>query len=162
LRQRERLGRLAVQPVLPLGRGVEQTEQRQQRGLAAARRARDRDVLAVLDLEVHPGERVRLHLVGEEDLRHAVQLDDRMSVGAHAFPPRFLASYFRRTLSYASHALMSERITLSPGFSPSTISTVLTELLPSLTFTRVASSPSSLTRKRPTWLFSCPNAGRPT
>ena len=70
--------RLAVQDVLALGRRVEQAEDRQQRRLAAARRPGDRDVLAALDLEVDPGERVRLDFVGEEDLRDAVEVDQRL------------------------------------------------------------------------------------
>ena len=69
---------LAVQDVLALGRRVEQPEDRQQRRLAAARRPGDRDVLAALDLEVDPGERVRLDFVGEEHLRDAVEVDQRL------------------------------------------------------------------------------------
>ena len=44
---------------------------------------------------------------------------------------------------------MSERITLSPTLRPWRISTVLTEVLPSLTLTRTASEPSSTSLKRP-------------
>src|ERR1700693_5114150 len=44
------------------------------------------------------------------------------------------------TRSNASHADMSERITLSPGFKPSRTWTALTELLPRRTLTRTASS----------------------
>ncbi len=52
-------------------------EDREQRRLAAARGPGDRDVLALLDLEVDAGERVRLDLVGVEDLGQALELDQR-------------------------------------------------------------------------------------
>src|SRR4030095_13820840 len=80
LGERQRLRRLAVQRVLALGRRVEQAQQRQTRRRAPARGARDRDVLAVLDLQVHAREGMGLDLVGEEDLCDPVELDDRMTV----------------------------------------------------------------------------------
>ena len=75
--------RLAVEHVVAVGRRVEQAENRQQRGLAAARRPGDGDVLAALDLEVDPGERVGLDLVGEEDLRDAVEVNQRLRGSVH-------------------------------------------------------------------------------
>ena len=45
--------RFAVEPVAPAAGGVEETEDRQQGRLAAARGTRDRDVLAVADLQVN-------------------------------------------------------------------------------------------------------------
>ena len=150
--------RLPVEPVSALARRVQQPEQREQRRLAATRRPGDRHVLPVRDLEVHARERVRLDLVGEKDLRDAVELDDRMTVRAHVVA----SPHFNRTLSCASHALMSERITLSPGFKPSRISTVLTELFPRRTCTRTASSPSSPTPEEADQALSWPKAGRPT
>ena len=77
LRQRQVGHRFAVEDVLALGRRVEQPQDRQQRRLAAAGRPGNRDVLAGLDLQVNPGERVRLDFVGEEDLGDAVEMDQR-------------------------------------------------------------------------------------
>src|SRR4030095_11278687 len=51
---------------------LEQADDQEQRRLAAPRRPRHRDVLALLDVEVDAGERVRLDLVRVEDLPHAV------------------------------------------------------------------------------------------
>src|SRR6266446_1353102 len=91
------------------------------------------------------------------------------SAGAKIGNPEFRSAlegrqyhYFKRTRSKASHADMSDRITLSPTFNPSKISTVFTELRPNFTLTRVASDPSSVTLKIPIVLFSCPCTGRPT
>jgi hypothetical protein len=51
---------------------------------------------------------------------------------------KFQKNQFNLTRSLASHGDMSERMTLSPGWSPLTISMVLTELRPSFTCVRVA------------------------
>ena len=83
LRERQIGDRLAVERVLALGRRVEQPEDRQERRLAAARRPGDRDVLAALDLEVDAGEGVRLHLVGEEHLRDAIEVDESLRGSVH-------------------------------------------------------------------------------
>ena len=73
---------LAVEPVAALGRRVEQAQDRQQRGFAAARRPGDGDVLALADLEVDAGEGVGLDFVGVEDLGDAFELDEG-TVGVH-------------------------------------------------------------------------------
>ncbi len=83
LGQRQVGDRLAVEDVLAVGRRVEQAENRQERGLAAAGRAGDGDVLAGLDFEVDPGERVGFDLVGEEDLRDAVEVNQRLRGSVH-------------------------------------------------------------------------------
>src|ERR1700739_4187884 len=68
--------RLAVEPIVAIGRGIEQSENRQQRRLAAARRPGNRDVLSFLDLEVNLLERVRFHFIREENLLHAFHLNE--------------------------------------------------------------------------------------
>ena len=83
LGQRQVGHRLAVQRVLALGRRVQQPEDRQQRRLPAARRPGDRDVLAALDLQVNARQGVGLDFVGEEHLRHAVEMDERLSGSGH-------------------------------------------------------------------------------
>ena len=83
LGERELLGRLAVQGVVPVGGRVEQAEDRKQRRLAASRRPGDRHVLAVGDLEVDPREGVRLDLIREENLRDAIELDYGLPGAAH-------------------------------------------------------------------------------
>src|SRR6266581_1333843 len=70
--------------------------------------------------------------------------------------------YFKRTRSKLSQADMSERITLSPTFNPSSTSIVFTELRPNLTLTRTASDPSSIILKIPIVLSACPCTGLPT
>ena len=77
---------LAVQDVAPFGRRVEQPQDREQRRLAAARRAGNRDVLTALDLEVDAGQGMRLDLVGEEHLRDAVEVDERLRGRVHMAP----------------------------------------------------------------------------
>src|SRR5258706_5389242 len=160
IRERQVGDLLAVQPVLPLARGVEQPEQRQEGRLAAAGGAGDRDVLPLLDLEMDARQGVRLHLVGVENLGHSLELDHRAAVCAHAVS--WVMRQFKRSRSKASHAEVSDKITWSPACRPSRISTVLTEERPSFTCTRTAFAPWSARRNRPTTLCSCPKAGRPT
>jgi hypothetical protein len=83
LGRRELGDRPVVQQVLSFGGGVEQAENRQQRRLAAARWPGDRDVFAFVDLEVDPRQGMGLDFVGEEDLRHTIELDQRLSVVSH-------------------------------------------------------------------------------
>ena len=83
LRHRQLGHFLAVQPVLAVGRRVEQAEDRQQRGLAAARRPGDGDVLALLDLHVDAREGVGLHLVGQEHLLDPVEPNEGLSRLGH-------------------------------------------------------------------------------
>src|SRR6185503_751503 len=83
LGRRELGDRPVVQKILSFGRRIEQAEDRQQRRLAAARRTGDGDVFAFVDLEVDPREGMRLDFVGEEDLRHTIELDQRLSVVSH-------------------------------------------------------------------------------
>jgi hypothetical protein len=68
---------LAVQQVLPVRRRIEQPEQREQRRLAAPRRARDGDVLAAADLQVDRRERVGLDFVGLKHLLHRFEANQR-------------------------------------------------------------------------------------
>src|SRR5229473_8142136 len=125
LRRREIRHGLVLEQVAPVARRIEQAEDGEERRLAASRRAVDRDVLALADLEVHVGERVRLDLVGEEDLADTLQLNERRTVTGHRVSP-----YFSFTLSTLSYRVMSDRITESPAASPCTISIALTEVRP--------------------------------
>src|SRR5580658_10811731 len=85
---------------------------------------------------------------------------DRTRLWVRCHHPRY--GYFSRMRSKASQADISDKITLSPTFSPSTISIVFTELRPSFTFTRVASELSSVSLKSPIVLSDCPCTGLPT
>ena len=73
--------RLTVEREAAFGRGIEQAENREQRGLAATRRSGDRNVFALLDVEMNAGERVRLDFVGEEDLGDAFEFDETVVSG---------------------------------------------------------------------------------
>src|SRR5262245_26724104 len=120
-----------IQRVGALRWRVEQPEDREQRRLAAARRSRDGDVLAALNCHVDARQRVRFDFVGQKDFRDPLQLDQWLHASSGSataerydkpWPrPRVPDPYFSRTLSNASHADMSERITLSPGCRPDTI-----------------------------------------
>jgi len=83
LRQREALDGAAVEDVAAVGRRVEQPEDGEQRGLAAAGRAGDGHVFALADVHVDAGEGVGLDFVGQEDLRHAFEFDERWIFGGH-------------------------------------------------------------------------------
>src|SRR5574338_581789 len=76
----------AVQRVLAFGAWTDETENRQQRELAAARRAGDGDVLALLDLQVNPGEGVRFDFVGVKHLGHAIESNQRLGGRIHGSP----------------------------------------------------------------------------
>src|SRR5439155_24994757 len=79
--------RLVLEQVAPVARRVEQAEDGEERRLAAPRRAVDRDVLALADLEVHVRERVRLDLVGEEDLADTRELNEWRTIAWHRISP---------------------------------------------------------------------------
>ncbi len=68
---------LAVQLVIAFRRRIEQAENRQQRRLAAAGGASNRDIRSFLDLEMNLLERVRFHFIREEDFLHALHFDER-------------------------------------------------------------------------------------
>src|SRR5436309_3133901 len=146
---RQVLHRLGVEQVLTACGGVEQAEDGQERGLARPGGTHDREPLVLPHRKMDVRESVRLHLVGEEDLLDVLHFDQRI---AH----RSL------TRSVESHWDMSERITASPSARPSTTSTVLTELRPSRTFTRCASSPPLISLNSSVWPPGCAPAGRPT
>src|SRR2546429_1067363 len=131
-------GQVRDRPILEqvgaFGGRVEQPQQRQQRRLAAPRRPGDRDVLALLDLEMNIRERVGLHFVGVEDLLYALELNECGAVASrHRVSYRLIL-----TLSTLSHCDMSDRITESRTFRPRITSMVLTELRPTCTCTRFA------------------------
>src|SRR5438067_8004696 len=147
--RRQVLHRLGIEQVLTAGGRVEQAEDGQQGCLPRPGGADDREPLVLAHRKVDVGEGVRLHFVGEEDLLDVLHLDQR-------FAHRSL------TRSVVSHWDMSERITASPSARPSTTSTVLTELRPSRTFTRCASSPPLISLNSSVWPPGCAPAGRPT
>src|SRR5271155_1152360 len=66
---------LAVQHVAAVARGIEQSKNREQRRLAAARRPSDGNVRAFLDLEMNLLERVRLDFIRVENFLYAFHLD---------------------------------------------------------------------------------------
>ena len=79
----EVLHRLAVQRVAAASRRVEQADDREQRRLAAARRPRHGHVLALGNRKVNARERVRFNFVGVENLRHFLNLNQRLSGFGH-------------------------------------------------------------------------------
>src|ERR1700751_1619055 len=70
--------------------------------------------------------------------------------------------HLRRMTSWLSKELISDRMTRSPGTSPSFTTTSLIGPPPSLTFTRSASVPLGVNLNNSTTLSSPPTAGRPT
>src|SRR5206468_10155908 len=88
LRRLELVDRPTVEPVLTIARRVEQSEDRQQRGFAASAGAGDRDELVGLDPEMHARQRMRLDLLGGEDLGHAVESKQAFSMAGLARPLR--------------------------------------------------------------------------
>src|SRR5579884_1337039 len=116
---------------------------------------------------MNAGERVGLDFVGIEYLRDALHADHRAIGCSHIVPCSLICSceprdYSSRIRSKLSHRDISDRTTWSPSFSPCRISTVLTELRPSLTWVRTAFEPSGSSLNIPTVLCSWPKAGRPT
>ena len=69
-------------------------------------------------------------------------------------------AYCRRIRDWPAFALMSERITLSPGCSPSKTSIVFTDMRPNRTFTFVACMPSESILNRLPSPFAAPKTGR--
>src|SRR5262245_47584834 len=118
-----RSGELGDRPPIELvgafSRRVQQAQNRQQCRFSTARWARDGDVLAPIDLDLDARQSVRLDLVGHEYFGDSVQLDESLPfVLGHLRSP-----YFKRTRSKASHADMSDRITVSSTLSPDSTST---------------------------------------
>ena len=68
--------RRLVEVVPALGGRVEQAEDREQRGLAAAGRAGNGHILALADLQMNAREGVGFDLVGVEDLGDAFEFDE--------------------------------------------------------------------------------------
>src|SRR5436190_1136060 len=122
LRRRQVSHRLVLEQVAPVARRIEQTEDGEQRRLAAPRRAVDRDVLTLADLEVHVRERVRLDLVGEEDLADTLQLNERRTVTGHRISPGDYESGFysyRRATIGSTRAARREGMMLAATVTPS-------------------------------------------
>src|SRR5690606_11270166 len=179
LRRVELLDRRAVHPIPAAARRIEQTEDREQRRFAATRRALDGHVLALADIEVNARKGVSLDLVGIEDLRHVLELDQRpgrlLARIARLFghcclrhrhsPLAFAARrsrrlQFTRIRSYRSYADVSDSTTRSPGTSPFTISTAFTDVRPISTGTRTASRPSSTSLDTLSVQLRCPSTRR--
>ncbi len=114
IRQRKVRHGLGIDPVIAFRGRIEQPENREQRGFAAARRTGDREEFAVLDFQVHAAERVGLHFIGVENLGHAIQANQALFGGVHALLLREVAD-FRACVSsptdwYEPKALKSSRI----------------------------------------------------
>jgi len=77
----------SVQGVAPLGRRIEQAEDGQQGGFAAAGGPGDRHVFAPGDINMDTGQRVRLDLIGQEHLLDVVEMDQRVVAFVHVNPP---------------------------------------------------------------------------
>ena len=85
---RQRGHRLAREHVAALARRIEQAEDGQQRGLAAARRAAHRHVFPGADLEVDAREGVGLDLLGVKDPGDALEPDQRIDGERHGYSAR--------------------------------------------------------------------------
>src|SRR5918996_3800142 len=85
LRRRERGHRLTREHVAPLARRIEQAENGEQRGLAAAGGAANRDELARPDLQLDAGQCVGLHVLGVKDLGDAVHPDQGIDRERHGY-----------------------------------------------------------------------------
>src|SRR5262245_44936923 len=160
----ERRDVLAVEQVLALGRRIEEAEQREQGRLAAARRAGDREELAFRDVEVNTVERVRLEVVGVEDLGDGLEADHGWILHRHAPLPggveRVLQSITRRSLP--DHCVVSGRATMSPGSRPSSTTIWFTDAFPNFTGTRSATESPGFARKTVVVESDCAPTGRPT
>ena len=98
--------RPAVQRVGAVAGSIQQAQNGQQGGLAAARRAGDREVLALLQIELDAGQGVRLDLVGHEHFGHAVQANQRFSsVRTHFISITFETAGFS-SIFFSSYALV--------------------------------------------------------
>src|SRR6202030_4560533 len=86
--------RLLVDPVVAVRRRIEKAENREQSGFAAARRAGDREKLAVLDIEVHAAESMGFHLVGIKNFRHAFEANQGLRVAVHSVLLRYQTTYY--------------------------------------------------------------------
>ena len=100
---------LAAQHVRATGRCIEQAKDREQRGLAASRRAIDRHVLTGPDVEMNVGQRMGFHFVREENLLDPRHADKGLS-GRKVVRHGHRSILTRLTLSNRD---MSEMITLS-------------------------------------------------
>src|SRR5690606_20198628 len=111
----------AEQLVGPRGRAVEAAEQVHQRRLAAARRTHDRDVLARVDLQVDPAQRVHGDVARLIDARQAARADDRPAQRRPRppRPPNIVQPCWRGSL-------LTRVMTRSPGFSSGAETAVMT------------------------------------
>src|SRR6266481_6755449 len=81
--------RILVDPVVAVGRRIEQAEDRKQSGFAAARWSGDGEKFAVLDIEVHATEGMGLHLVGVKNFCYALEANQRLCVAIHSVLLRY-------------------------------------------------------------------------
>src|SRR6188768_794668 len=83
LREGEVRHLVAVQHVGALAGRVEQAENREERGLAAARWAGNGDVLALLDFEMNAGQGMRFYFVRVEHLLDAIKANQGLRGSVH-------------------------------------------------------------------------------
>ena len=116
LSHRQVLDASSVEQVLAAGRRIEQADDRQQRGLAAARRSGDGHILAARNLHADLGERVRFHLVRIEHLGDSLHVDDGVT---HFFLPGGFAPAdpLTRSLAGPQRPAPFARLTRSRSFA---------------------------------------------
>ena len=73
---REALDGTAIEQVSAVRRGIEESKNRKQGGLAATRWAGDRNVFSLFDIEMNTGEGMGFDFVGEEDLGNAFEFNE--------------------------------------------------------------------------------------
>ena len=73
--EREIRYRLLVDPVIAVARRIEQPENREQRGLAAARWPGDGHKLAAANFEMHACQSMRLDFIGIKNFCYAIEID---------------------------------------------------------------------------------------
>jgi hypothetical protein len=77
--------RFVIEQVLAFRRGIQETKDGKQRGLAASGRTANGDILSGLDFHMDARQSMGFNLVGEEDLGDAFEADQCLAVGGHCF-----------------------------------------------------------------------------
>src|SRR6185369_3682489 len=94
LRKRKVLYRMTVEDVLTVARCIQQAQNREQSGFAAARRSGDGNVFTLFDIEMNTGECVCLNLVCVEDLLHISKVDQGLGRTHHSLLNEFMYTIF--------------------------------------------------------------------
>src|SRR6266704_2810925 len=83
----EVINRAPIEPVVPIRRGIQEAQDRQQSGLAASRGAGNREKLPAVYLQVNSCKRVSFYLIGHEYLCDTLQADDGLLRLIHVLLP---------------------------------------------------------------------------